>query len=437
MKAPDLETCAFPVRNTVEVETVSQEAPERCKLAYFVSHYPKLTETFIADEVKNLANTFDVSVVPIVARQPNPELPAANLADVDVLRESLCAWSVIRDAFAQCLGSPGKVVSLMSEILGELVRHPKATVKTLLLVPRSLAFAYRLRQQPVDVLYAGFANYSASMAWMISRLSNTPFMFVAHANDIFKSHVLLAKKCRDASAVLAISKFNRNYLLALDSDLQQGHFRVVPTGVDCSNFVHRPYRALSSTVSVLSVGSLLEKKGHRFLIDAMSMLIADGVNVHCQIIGEGPERNRLQQQIEHRGIGDQVSLLGSQDRASVNTLLEQADIFVLASVDASDKSADGIPVALMEAMAVGVPVISTRLRAIPELVIDGKTGLLCEPGSAPDIAACIERLIDDEALHARLLPEARQHVEQYFDQASIQSERRQIVVQVASQVKNL
>jgi glycosyltransferase involved in cell wall biosynthesis len=162
------------------------------------------------------------------------------------------------------------------------------------------------------------------------------------------------------------------------------------------------------------VASLFPKKGHVHLIDALALLAERRPDTVLELVGEGPERERILRRARERGVADRVSLLGPRSSEEVRDTLAAARAFVLASVRLPSGRMEGIPVALMEAMASGVPVVATRLSGIPELVQDGVTGLLVEPGDAHGLAAAMARLLDDDELAGRLAAGARELVERSF-----------------------
>jgi glycosyltransferase involved in cell wall biosynthesis len=160
---------------------------------------------------------------------------------------------------------------------------------------------------------------------------------------------------------------------------------------------------------VVSVGSLIEKKGHDVLIEACARLRAEGLDVRCEIAGAGHLHDSLRSLIERLGVQDSVRLLGPLSREDVLARVASASVFALAAVP-SRIGVDGVPVALIEAMAVGTPPVSTALSGIPELVSDGETGLLVEPGDVAGLADALRRLLTDEPLRTRLGESARAHV---------------------------
>jgi glycosyltransferase involved in cell wall biosynthesis len=160
---------------------------------------------------------------------------------------------------------------------------------------------------------------------------------------------------------------------------------------------------------------LIEKKGHDVLIEACALLAASGSQVRCEIVGEGPERPRLEALIVERGLADRVILRGALSHEAALAAIVRGRICVLASVASVSEGEDGIPVVLMEAMARGRPTVATRLSGIPELVVDGETGLLVPPGDAQALSAAIGRLIDDGGLAERLGESGRKKVAAEYD----------------------
>jgi glycosyltransferase involved in cell wall biosynthesis len=169
---------------------------------------------------------------------------------------------------------------------------------------------------------------------------------------------------------------------------------------------------------VVAVGRLVPKKGMDVLVRAVADLAGSDQPVLCEIIGDGPERGRLQALVAELGVAPLVTLRGGLPPAEARRRVAEADLFALACLRAPNGDMDGIPVALMEAMAASTPVISTRLSGIPELIADGESGLLVEPGDVDGLATAIRRLAEDSALAARLAAGGRRRVAEDFDQAT-------------------
>ncbi len=244
-----------------------------------------------------------------------------------------------------------------------------------------------------DHVHAHFATYPAMGAWLCHRLTGIPYSFTAHAHDLYVHQHGLRRRIDEASFVVAISDYNRGIVEKLRTSDTPVH--VIRCGVDLGKYDFLPtFPPASGPVRTLCVASLEEKKGHRYLLEA----IAEGPEmdrIQLDLVGSGKLHVQLEQQARDLGISDRVRFLGSLPECQVAELLGQAQLFVLPSVVDATGDMEGIPVALMEAMAAGVPVVSSRLSGIPELVRDRRTGLLAEPGDVASLRAALTLALRD------------------------------------------
>jgi glycosyltransferase involved in cell wall biosynthesis len=247
-----------------------------------------------------------------------------------------------------------------------------------------------------------------------------PYSFTAHAKDIYTSPPdLLAVKMRAARFVVTCTDFNVEYLNSLTRNLPSEHVRRIYHGVDLSKF--RPRTQLGAgqnpqdTATVLAVGRLVEKKGFSYLIAAFGRLIEQGFNAQLMIVGSGPERDSLQRRVRELGLGDKVSFLGALTQDEVIDIYSRATVLALPCIVTENGDRDGIPNVLVEAMRIGVPVVSTNISGIPELVRDGESGVLVPPRDDEALARGIARLLADSNLRLRLSQAAMQRVCDEFD----------------------
>lgn len=195
---------------------------------------------------------------------------------------------------------------------------------------------------------------------------------------------------------------------------------VLRSGIDCTKFKWRERsRIPHEPVAVLSVGRLVEKKGFIYAIEAIAQLLKSGLLIRYQIAGDGPLRDELQTHIDHLGIGASVQLLGARTHEQIVTLLDQSQIFIAPSVTAADGDQEGIPNVVKEAMACGLPVISTRHSGIPELVCDGVTGYLVAERDAAALAERITFLYHHAEAWTPISHSARSVIERDYDQKSL------------------
>jgi glycosyltransferase involved in cell wall biosynthesis len=218
--------------------------------------------------------------------------------------------------------------------------------------------------------------------------------------------------------VVTISRYNAAIIQGECGEVAGDKVHVVHCGVDPRVFQPRQVRPRGTRLQILCVASFEAVKGHFYLIEACRNLAARGFELDCHLVGDGPGLQAARAQVEAAGLEDRVHLHGPQPRAAVAELVAAADVFVLASVPTREGKREGIPVVLMEAMASELPVVASRLSGIPELVEDGRTGILVEPRDVAGIEAALERLAQDPELSAAMGRAGREKVLAEFDLAS-------------------
>lgn len=385
-------------------------------LAVLLSRFPLVTETFILREVIELERQGrPVRLVPLLHERPEVVHREALPWMGRVLHAPLLSAQVAAASLRTLRRRPGQVLRLFGRLAAASASSPGFFVKTLAIFPKSLWIAERLEAEGAEHLHAHFATHPATLALIVSSLTGIPWSVTVHAHDIFVSRVLLREKLAAACFVRAISRFNRDYLERLYPELE-GRVRVIHVGIDPAVYrrLPPPPEVSEGVPRILCVASLRPYKGHMVLLEACRLLKEQGVDFRCELVGEGPLRPELERRIAELGLRDLVKLAGALPQNEVARRLGRSSVFVLPSVVAPDGQMEGIPVALMEAMAAGRPVVSSDLSGIPELVQDGVSGLLVQPGDAAGIAAALKRLIDDPGLSRALGEHGREKVEREF-----------------------
>jgi len=386
------------------------------RVLYFTSLFPCWSETFIVREIAELIR-MGVEVRIVSLKHPSEQMVQSDAqALLDRVVYPARGPKAALGALAECLRHPLREAAALLELARGLGGHPSALAKSVVVWWRTLALLPVLRAIDPDHLHAHWATYPSTSAMLASRRLGKPYSFTAHAHDIFLEDHLLAAKMRSAAFGVTISEFNRQFLAKKVSPVALECLRIVHCGVVPASFAFAPDGREPGLI--MAVGRLDEIKGFRHLIDACQLLASRSVRFQCNIIGEGPLRAELQQRIDAAGLGERVTLLGARKQEEVRGWLARAGMFVLPSVVTSRGDRDGIPVALMEAMAVGLPVVSTRVSGIPELIEHGRSGLLAEPGDAQGLAHCVEQLLSDPLAGREMALRARQKVEREFDVAT-------------------
>jgi len=269
--------------------------------------------------------------------------------------------------------------------------------------------------------HSHFAGVGTRTLWWLHKIHGVGYSFTGHANDLFCPPSDLAipdlgKLVGDATFVATVSDHSGNWLRSrFPNDAKKVH-RVF-NGLNLSAFpppASGTAKGIGSGL-IVSIGRLIEKKGFADLISACALLRDRGVDCRCTIVGEGPLEDQLLQLIDELDLADSVNLAGTKSSEQiVRLLLDQAHVFALPCVIEADGGMDNLPTVLMEAMAAALPCVSTKLAGVPEMVIDGETGLLCEPGDVEATANSIEKLLTEPDLAAKMGQAGRTRAEQHF-----------------------
>jgi glycosyltransferase involved in cell wall biosynthesis len=248
-------------------------------------------------------------------------------------------------------------------------------------------------------------------AWLLDR----PFSFTGHAADLFRNRQALATKIARAEFIVCISEFHRAFYL--ENGARPEQLFVAYCGIDTGHFTpRRRPRDRSRPYHILSSGRLVEKKGFADLIRACAILRDRGLDFRCTIAGSGPDEAALRAQIDAAGLGNVVTLTGEAlKQEDIPDFMAGGDVYALPCIWASDNDVDGLPQMLMEAMACGLPAVSTRLVGIPDLIRDGETGLLVEPNDPEALADALMRLEAEAGLADRLSEAGHRHLVDIFD----------------------
>ncbi len=381
------------------------------RIGYVVKVYPRFSETFVVSEI--LAREAAGERLTVFALRPtddprfHPELArvAAEVHYLERPTRPTRLWEMLREA--------ADLPWLTAAIGRELPELLAADVDDAV---QAVALARRVCVDGITHLHAHFATSATTVARLASRLTGVPYSFTAHAKDLFHESVEtsdLRRKVADAAFVATVSRYNVRHLTELFPDLA-ARIHLVHNGLELDRFPFRSPAERGPVVRLAAVGRLVEKKGFDVLVDAVALLRRRGVPVELDLAGGGELRGALADRLRDRGLESVVSLLGPLPQDRVAELLRSADVFVVPCIVGTDGNVDGLPTVLLEAMAVGVPVVATTVTGIPEAVIDGETGVLCSPGDVAALADGIMRVVDGDVDTHELTGAARHLVEHTF-----------------------
>jgi colanic acid/amylovoran biosynthesis glycosyltransferase len=406
-----------------ERDQTSRTVAARRPIGYVVSHYPARSHTFILREVRQLRKLGAAIETFSIHTTPEDHL----LSPQD--REEAATTTNLR---------PVSLTKFLAAHLALALRHPRAYsgVGRLAVTQAPPGLRERLWQvfyfaeavllhraavgKGVRHLHAHLANAGADVAWLAAELGRRAdpaggwrWSFTMHGPTEFFAveRFNLARKVAAASLVVCISDYCRSQLMLVVDPEHWANLQVVHCGVDTLEFAVKDTTADTSSgrIRILCVGRLTPEKGQSLLVDATARLVAEGSPVELVFVGWGPSLPELQADVRRRRLDDRVAFTGALGQDQLAAAFAAADIFCLPSF------AEGVPVVLMEAMATGLPVVSTVIAGVPELVRHNESGILVPPGRPDLLAAALQRLVDDPSERVRLGSNGRITVEKEFD----------------------
>lgn len=360
------------------------------KIAYILSQYPSLSQTFVSreiDAIRNLGVEIDIFSLKRV-KSHEPLVFYANFILI-IHANILCLFK-----------NPFLYTFLILRILAGFVSHNfKSGIKNLYIFFESVYFSKLISTHGIEHIHAHFLWAAGTSAWIISQMLKIPFSITVHAFDIFdKNRIdnLFRHKLQRASFIVAISDYNKKLLIE-KYNTEEAKIHVIHCGIEKRILSEIDKRKFENEVPfIVSVGRLTQKKGFKYLIESLKLLNEKGLKFRAEIIGDGEDRELLKILIKDFKLNDKVALRGEMSNKEVVSTMKRADLFVLPSIITESGDMDGIPVVLMEAMALGIPAISTDISGIPELIENEINGLLVPEKDILALTGAMESLLIDK-----------------------------------------
>jgi glycosyltransferase involved in cell wall biosynthesis len=416
--------------------------PTQSQVGYILRSYPRLSQTFILHEVLALEQ-LGVALRIFAITNPREPMAQAQVAEVrapvqyleDITRRP--RTTIMREHLRTALESPRRYAATLRYVLRNKEIDTAYTASSRFECFHQAIYLARQLRRPdntIGHLHAHFAHDPALIALLAHMLTGISFSFTAHARDLFQiPRQSLVERIAAASAVLTCCGANLAYFDEVVPPELRAKVRLIHHGVNLEGFQPRDENQEPRTKNqrdpsgsqfsvlgsepplILSVGRLVAKKGFPDLLRACALLKQSGQRFRCAIYGDGPLRAELTELIDELGLAGDVALPGECSQRELIPIFQQADIFALTPFVTEDGDRDGIPNVLVEAMACGLPPVSTAVSGIPELIRHEYNGLLAQPRDITELAAHLGRLLGDAQQRKQFGAAARQTVVEHFD----------------------
>lgn len=380
------------------------------KIAYLVSRYPAVSHTFILREIRELRkNGMEIFTFSI----NGPDHPLEKLTREEQ-EEARRTYFVKRQALYDLL--PAHLGTLLTRpwrylcglffalSLGGLDLRKK--IYGIFYFSEAVMIGWRMKKECFSDLHVHFANPAATVAMIISRVFPVAFSMTVHGptefEDTDKSY--LRQKIKGAAFLCCISEFAKKQLMKASEPSEWGKMKVLPLGIETEKFRPSTSLAKQAPFEILCVGRLVPDKGQRVLIAAIDRLVRAKENIVLRLVGDGPDRTELEREVIKRSLEKSVLFEGNVNQDQILDYYRKAGVFVLASF------AEGVPVVLMEAMAMEIPCVSTVVAGIPELIENGKSGALVPSGDEQALANAIMQFLKDPDFRKKIGAEGRRRV---------------------------
>jgi glycosyltransferase involved in cell wall biosynthesis len=388
-------------------------------VAYVIRMFPQLSETFIANEIRALEEA-GLAIEIFSYRRPTSvvshECVQSVRAPITYLPDPLYRhpWALLLANRGVHRLEPVRYRRTLKYLAGDSFdAHEPYTWRRFL---HAVALAYSLKHSRATHVHAHMAHSATRVAMLASMLTGLPFSFTAHARDLYTADpAVLVKKVAAAEFVLTCTRAAQVYLRGLVPPDQRHKVKLAYHGIDLRKFTPRQKPPAAEVPLILSVGRLVEKKGFDCLLRACRILKDGGADFRCQIVGDGPQKSELGSLVAELRLGDVVAITPGRTQEKLLEDYFAATVFALPCQVLDNGDRDGIPNVVVEAMAVGIPVVSTAVSGVPEVIRNGHSGLLVEERNPVTLAAALRRLLASDALRAQLVQNAHQTVSREFD----------------------
>ncbi|WP_025742483.1 glycosyltransferase family 4 protein [Aquimarina pacifica] len=365
------------------------------KIVYLIENFPSPTEHFVLNEMLELEHR-GIELEVLVLKKQNKYMCMPELNDLRasvIYLPKLYRYFSFFFLFKNPLLFP-KLIQLGS------ISSGKNSLKSFRDYCIGLYFFSKLKRTSITHFHAHFAFLAVDIASVLSKLFGLNYSLTMHANDIYTNTDKIKKVIRESSFVITCTEYNREYLNKVTCNKYQDKIHKVYHGIDTSKWTFRERKDVNtSEIKIISVARLVEKKGLFYLLESIKILVDKGKNINCTIIGEGVLKDKMIDFIRTNRLEAFIKIIGFQKQDMVRQMFIKSDVFVLPSIIAQNGDRDGLPNVIVEAMALGLPVISTATSAIPEVIEDRITGLLVKEKDSLAIARAIDELIANQELY--------------------------------------
>jgi glycosyltransferase involved in cell wall biosynthesis len=392
------------------------------KLAFLCSEYPAISHTFVLREIEALrrlgASITTFSIRRTAAEKLLSERDHAAAETTVAILPPRWGWLLLAHLRLLLL-APAAYLSTLSYALCLAPPGLRGRLWQLFYFVEAVVLWHECERRQIRHIHVHLANAAADVGMLTARLGSAidpqqpwSWSFTMHGPTEFLDlrHFRLVEKLQSARFVVCISDFARSQLMALCNPDHWEHLRVVHCGIPVADFTRaKPPDQSGTEAEILYIGRLVPEKGQAVLLEAVAALAGRGLDVRVTLAGEGSLRTDLERLAERLEIGPRVEFLGAVGQHRLRELYERASIFCLPSFG------EGVPIVLMEAMAMEVPVLSTRIAGIPELIESGRDGILVPPGRADELATALQALLTNPSLRRELGSQGRKKVLREFD----------------------
>jgi glycosyltransferase involved in cell wall biosynthesis len=363
--------------------------------AYLFERFPSFGQTFCYREVAELDRR---GTTPPIFSVRNPKDEPAQDWDAHIVKR--VHYLPEEKELLDDVSRESKKGRLTAEIIADLDGWGRRT--DFLRLYQAAYIGLRLQEAGIGHVHAHFAGMAARTAFWIAKFFPITFSFTAHANDIFaprKFEISLDKLIQEARVIATETDYSAKFLRERFPERADRIHRIY-NGLNLAEFGRATFS--SDPPLILAIGRLIPKKGFENLIRACALLVERGTSFRCEIFGEGPLANQLRALIDDLHLEERIQLFGPKPQHELRARLANASVFVMPSVPEVGGGMDNLPTVIMEAMATSLPVVSTRIGGIPEMVVENETGFLVQPDNAVALSGAIEKVINDRSLGERL-----------------------------------